>query len=101
MPGGIAGPPSPKGYKYGTWSSRLGVGLEVDDLIPSKSIVEKLHKMKAGCLTRKQPRAMITEHHLRIATRNVLSLYREKALHNLTNELQKYRIDITAVQEIR
>ena len=32
---------------------------------------------------------MITEHDLRIA------------LHNLTNELQKYRIDITVVQEIR
>ena len=26
VPGGIAGPPSPRGYKYGTWSSRLGVG---------------------------------------------------------------------------
>ena len=26
MTGGIAGPPSPSGYKYGTWSSRLGIG---------------------------------------------------------------------------
>ena len=42
--------------------------------------------MKAECLTRKRPRAMITERDLRIATWTVLSLYRGKALHNLTNE---------------
>jgi len=27
VPGGIAVPPSPRGYKYGTWSSMLGMGL--------------------------------------------------------------------------
>jgi hypothetical protein len=82
VPGGIAGPPSPRGYEYGTWSFRLGLGLRLTTSSYKNSIVEKLHKMKAGYLTRKRPRA-ITEHNLRIATWNVLSLYRGKALHNL------------------
>ena len=36
MPGGIAGPSSPRGYKYGTWSSMLGVGRVVDYPTPQK-----------------------------------------------------------------
>ena len=33
MSGGIAKPPSPRGYEYGTWSSRLWVGHGVDNPI--------------------------------------------------------------------
>ena len=58
-----------------------GVGLGLTTSSCKNSIVEKLHKMKAGCLTRKRPTAMIVEHDLRIATWNVLSLHRGKALH--------------------
>jgi hypothetical protein len=36
-----------------------GLGLRLTTSSRKNSIVEKLHKMKAGCLTRKRPRVMI------------------------------------------
>ena len=47
------------------------------------------------------PRKHFKDHDLRICTWNVRTLYREGAVHALADVLEKYKADITAIQEMR
>ena len=47
------------------------------------------------------PRKRFKDHDLRICTWNVRTLYREGAVYQLADVLEKYKADITAIQEMR
>ena len=80
----------------------LGVGREANNLTSVKYvIVEKPNNGRLLDNSDKRPRENHKDGEVYIATWNVLSLYGAETLKQLKTELEKYRIDIAAVQEIR
>ena len=77
----------------------LGVGRKADNLLRKKSIVTKSVEAMAGLS--ETLRSMKRFKDVRIGSWNVLSLYRLKALQMLLDQLEKYYVDITCVQEMR
>jgi hypothetical protein len=81
------------------WSSRLGVRRGSDNPTLLNIIVRKPETTQASGGTGVQrQQGAIKE--LGIGTRNVLALYEGGAMRNLDIVLQKYRMNITAIQEI-
>ncbi|XP_073848775.1 uncharacterized protein [Musca autumnalis] len=63
--------------------------------------MKKRKKRKANPSKVDEPRKRFKDHDLRICTWNVRTLYREGAVFALADVLEKYKVDITAIQEIR
>ena len=80
----------------------LGVGREANNLTSVKYvIVEKPNNGRLLDNSDERPRENHKDVEVYIATWNVLSLYEAGTLKQLKTELEKYRIVIAAVQEIR
>jgi hypothetical protein len=100
VPGGIAGPPIPWGYKYGGLALQDGGWATGQEPLTIKLLTFRKSKLwpwnrLSGIDLGSRKRVM------RIVTWNVRILYGAGAMNELVKEMDKYTIDICALQEIR
>jgi len=80
--------------QVGGWGMRLTISFLYNYHIVRKTYDDSLRWIRSNC------KRSGTYKEIRIGTWNVLTLYKRGALKNLEKVLQKYKLDITTLQEI-
>ena len=103
VPGGIAGPPCPGAYKYGILALQVGDWVTGQQLVTVKKPTVWKPKLwpRNTQIEWNRPRQWKRVNEIRTAILNVHTLYRAGAMIELVKRVDKYKVDVCALQEIR